>query len=98
MAEFTYDPNPSSGVRTGTLNLAGLTFTVTQAGASFTPVTSLTRLSASGLKTPQGIAVDGQGNVYIADTGHNAVKEWNRATQQIVTLISSGLNARPVSL
>ena len=27
------------------------------------------------------MAVDGSGNVYIADTGNNAIKEWNAATQ-----------------
>ena len=31
------------------------------------------------------------GNVYIADTGNNAIKEWNAATQTVTTLVSSGL-------
>jgi YVTN family beta-propeller protein len=90
---FTYDANPNSTPRTGTLTLAGMTFTVMQVGATFTPVTSLSALIASGLKNPQGVAVDSQENVYIADTGHNAIKEWNPSTQQTATLISSGLNA-----
>ena len=38
------------------------------------------------------MAVDGAGNVYIADTGNNAIKEWNVTTQQVTTLVSSGLN------
>jgi streptogramin lyase len=37
--------------------------------------------------------VDGQGNVYFSDTGNNAVKQWNAASLQVVTLISSGLNS-----
>ena len=36
--------------------------------------------------------MDGAGNVYIADTGNNAIKEWNAATQTVTTLVSSGLN------
>ena len=46
-------------------------------------------LVSSGLSGPQGVAVDGAGNVYIAD-GH-AIKEWNAITQQVITLVS-GLN------
>ena len=38
------------------------------------------------------MAVDGSGNVYIADTNHNAIKEWNATTQTVTTLVSSGLN------
>ena len=38
------------------------------------------------------MAVDAAGNVYIADTGNNAIKEWNASTQQVTTLVSSGLN------
>ena len=37
------------------------------------------------------MAVDGSGNVYIADDGNNAIKEWNAATQTVNTLASSGL-------
>ncbi|MGB8843182.1 MAG: NHL repeat-containing protein [Aliidongia sp.] len=37
-------------------------------GAAVIPV-------ASGFFTPKGIAVDGQGNVFVADSGNNAVKE-----------------------
>ena len=37
--------------------------------------------SPPGCNNPYGVAVDGAGNVYIADTGNNAIKEWNAATQ-----------------
>ena len=36
--------------------------------------------------------MDGSGNVYIADSGNNAIKEWSASTQQVTTLVSSGLN------
>ena len=35
--------------------------------------------------------MDGSGNVYIADNGDNAIEEWNAATGQVTTLVSSGL-------
>jgi hypothetical protein len=38
------------------------------------------------------VAVDGEGNVYIADTGNNAIEEWNSSTRQVSTVVSSGLN------
>ena len=37
------------------------------------------------------MAVDGAGNVYIADTGNNAIKEWTAANSNVTTLVSSGL-------
>ena len=36
--------------------------------------------------------MDGSGNVYIADTYNNAIKEWSAATGQVTTLLASGLN------
>ena len=52
----------------------------------------MTTLVSSGLNDPTGVAVDGSGNVYIADSGNNAIEEWNASTQQVTTLVSSGLN------
>ena len=52
----------------------------------------VTTLVSSGLDTPYGVAVDAAGNVYIADSGNNAIKEWNATTQHVTTLVSSGLN------
>ncbi len=34
-----------------------------------------TTLLASGLSSPEGVAVDASGNVFVADSGHDAVKE-----------------------
>ena len=41
---------------------------------------------------PVGVAVDGAGNVYIADAMDNAIKEWTAANSNVTTLVSSGLN------
>lgn len=37
------------------------------------------------------MAVDGEGNVYFADSGNNAVKEWNAVSQQVAALVPTGL-------
>ena len=57
----------------------------------------MTTLVHTGLEKPQGVAVDGVGNVYIADTGHKAIKEWKASTRQVTTLISTGLT-RPTAV
>ena len=49
-------------------------------------------LVSSGLSYPYGVAVDGAGNVYIADSGNNAIKEWLAASNTVITLVSSGLS------
>ena len=54
-------------------------------------VPSLTTL-ASGLANPFGVAVDGNGNVYIADSSNNAIKEWVKTSNTVSTLVSSGLS------
>jgi hypothetical protein len=92
LIQFSFSSNPNPGAQTGVLTIAGLPFTVTQAGAGFVPVTTVSPLVSSGLSGPQGVAVDGAGNVYIADSGNNAIKKWSTGTQQVSTLVS-GLNA-----
>ncbi|HXM39618.1 MAG TPA: BACON domain-containing carbohydrate-binding protein, partial [Bryobacteraceae bacterium] len=90
--QYTYDANPNAGAQIGTLTIAGLTYYVTQAGTSYAPATSVNALAISGLSDPQGVAVDSQGNVYIADTGNNAIKQWNAAAPQAATVVVSGLS------
>lgn len=90
LATFTFDANPGAA-RTGTLTVAGQTLTVTQAGRTSIPA-SVTTLAAAGLNQPGGVAVDGSGNVYVADTGDNAIREWNASTRTLTTLVASGLN------
>jgi C1A family cysteine protease/sugar lactone lactonase YvrE len=89
---FTYDAFTGTGTRTGTLTIAGLTVAVTQAGTNYMGPGPVTTLVSSGLYFPQGVAVGGSGNVYIADTDNSAIKEWSPATQHVTTLVSSGLS------
>src|SRR5271156_6466989 len=89
---FTYDQFLGTGTRTGTLTIAGLTLTDTQAGTNYIGPGPVTTLVSSGLNLPYGVAVDGSGNVYIADSFNSAIKKWSASTQQVTTLVSSGLN------
>ena len=87
---FSYDANPV-GTRTGTLTIAGQTLTVTQAGSTYVAAPSpVTLLAASGLNSPTSVAVDGAGNVYMADYANNAIKKWTAATNTVTTLVVLG--------
>ena len=72
---FSYDAN-TGATRTGTLTIAGQTLTVTQAGSTYVAAPGPLTTLVSGLAWPIGVAVDGAGNVYIADTENNAIKKW----------------------
>lgn len=87
---FTFDANPGA-TRTGILTVAGQTVTITQAGATYAIAKPVVTLVGSGLSTPFGVAVDNTGNVYISDSGHNAIKVWNAVSNSVFTLVS-GLN------
>jgi hypothetical protein len=56
------------------------------------------------LNTPRSVALDGAGNLYIADSGNNAIREINKATGDITTIAGNGIpadldgNAAPVEL
>jgi hypothetical protein len=93
---FSYDANPGV-TRSGTLTISGQTLTVTQAGATYVPARPLTTLVSSGLYQPQGVALDSEGNVYIADTSNNMIKEWTVTNNSVATLVSSGLD-KPIAL
>jgi hypothetical protein len=45
-------------------------------------------LVSSNLNAPLGVAVDADGNVYIADSKNQAIEEWSAATQQLTTVVS----------
>ncbi len=88
---FSFDAN-AGATRSGTLTVAGQTLTVTQVGSTYVAAGSVSTLVSSNLSIPQSVAVDGLGNVYIADTDHNAIKEWTAANNTVTTLVSSGLS------
>ncbi len=46
--------------------------------------------TAANLNTPQGVTLDGSGNLYIADTFNNRIREVNAATGVITTIAGSG--------
>jgi sugar lactone lactonase YvrE len=92
LIQFSYDANGSPAVQTGTITIAGLAFTVTQAGAGYEAVYPVTGVAWPGLNLPHGIAVDAQGNIYAADSANNAVKQWNATNGQVTALVSSGLS------
>jgi streptogramin lyase len=92
--QFTFDANPNATVRTGTITIdTGLALTVTQVGTNYIAVNPVTTLVSLGLSSPQGMALDASGNVYIADTGNGVIEEWSPLTQQLTTLPSSGLSS-----
>ena len=85
---FSFDANPGP-TRTGTVVIGGQTLTVTQAGSTYVAVPALlTPLVATGLNNPIGVAVDGTGNVYIADTDNDVIKQWTLANNSVTPLFS----------
>jgi hypothetical protein len=44
------------------------------------------------------VAVDGSGNVYIADEGNAAIKEWSASNQQVTTIVSGLYQAAGVAV
>ena len=80
----------TGATRTGTVTIAGQTLTVTQAGAGYIAAGSVAPIT--GLSGPYGVAADASGNVYVSDSGHNAIKEWHAATGTVSTIVSAGLN------
>jgi sugar lactone lactonase YvrE len=87
---FSYDANPGA-TRSGTLTIGGQTVTVTQAGSTFVTAGALAPLITLGFSQPTGVAVDGSGNVYIADTTNNVIEEWMATNNSLITLVSTGL-------
>jgi sugar lactone lactonase YvrE len=106
LATFTFDPNPKE-TRSGTLTIAGQTLTVTQAGSTYVSANPLTTLVSSGSAfsdpsgttnpdgsqfSPQGVAVDGSGNVFIADGGNGVIEQWSNGGPSAASVaVSSGL-------
>src|ERR1035441_5639390 len=87
---FGWDPNPGP-TRTGSLTVAGRTLTITQAGSTYVqepgPVTALAdSLSGGGAI---GLAVDGTGNVYVAESSHYYIDKWIAVSNTTIALVSA---------
>jgi len=89
---FAYDANPGA-TRSGVLTIGGNTLTVTQAGSAYVPAMPPATLVGSGLTTPQGIAVDRSGNVFIADPGAGAIDEWSPGNSTAIPIVFAGLSS-----
>ena len=87
---FSFDANAGS-TRSGTLTIGGLGLTITQAGSTYSPVTQVfTLIPASvGMDQPNGVARDGAGNVFVADTINNLIRKWTLANNTVTTLASN---------
>jgi hypothetical protein len=89
---FSFDAN-TGPTRSGTLTIAGQMLTIMQAGHTYVAAPGpLTALVSSGLRFPAGIALDGAGNIYIADGNNAAIEKWSAASNTVTTLVSSGLS------
>ena len=86
---FSYDANGGTASRTGTISIGALSLTVTQAGSAAVPFSQFSTV-VGGLGLPTGVAVDTSNNVYIADPFNNTIQQWNPATQQLTTLVTTG--------
>ena len=49
--------------------------------------------TAAGLYLPEGAAVDGSGNLFIADTSNDVIREVNASTHVITTVAGGGANS-----
>ena len=90
---FSYDANPGP-TRNGTLTLGTQALSITQAGSTYIAAPApITVLASTGLSHPLGLVADAAGNIYIADTGNRAIKEWVAASNTVTTLADSGMGA-----
>jgi sugar lactone lactonase YvrE len=88
---FTFDAN-AGATRAGSLTIAGQTVIIVQAGSTYVAARPVGAVVSSGLLYPNGLTVDTNGNLYIADSGGNAVREWIPASNTLTTLLDGGLS------
>ncbi len=91
---FTYDAN-TGATRTGTLTVDGQTVTVTQGASTYSAATFSTVIMSNqttqnpmGLVSPTGVAVDGAGNVYVADANQGQIKKWTPSSGTVSTAVT----------
>jgi hypothetical protein len=82
---FQYDSNSSHSPRVGSLTIAGIAVTVSQASGLYLPANSATGIVVfrNGVGRP---SLDAGGNVYYISDG--SVKKWNLTNNTVSTLIS----------
>jgi sugar lactone lactonase YvrE len=83
---------PLSGTGIGGLGVlvTGNILPVAGDGSSGVPVLDGAAATSASLNNPTGIAVDGAGNQFIADRGHNLIRKVTAATGIISTLAGNG--------
>ena len=87
---FSFDANVRALTRAGIVTIGGQTLTVTQAGSAYVAAGSnVTMLVSNNTIQPYGVAVDGAGNVYFADTGNSAIQKWTVTNNTMTTLVSN---------
>ncbi len=91
--------NIVSAIYSGSGNFAGSTSTVSPASIIQTVAGNGTQgytadgvsAASSGLYSPSSIAVDAAGNIFIADSANNRIREVNASTKLISTVAGTGL-------
>jgi hypothetical protein len=58
----------------------------------------LTINDGGAMKSPQGVVVDASGNVYVADSGNNAIEEYSSTGALLATLATKGSGPGQVSI
>src|SRR5208283_1851883 len=94
-AGYTFSP-PSSSQTVDNANISGVDFTtsgstavVTTLAGSGTPGFINGAATSASFKSPGGITTDGT-NLYVADTGNNAIREIGITSLQVMTLAGTG--------
>ena len=82
---FTFDANPGA-TRTGTLTVAGLTLSVTQAGAAYISANPMAQLLPPTNGIAYILAVDSEDNLLF--THYEEVRAWNPASGLVSTLFT----------
>ncbi|PRY13934.1 cell wall-binding repeat-containing protein [Kineococcus rhizosphaerae] len=72
---------------------AKLTVLIGTEGVAGAPTNGATSL----LRNPTGVAVDGSGNVYVADSGNNQVEKYTAAGKTLTVFAGTGTAASPVA-
>jgi streptogramin lyase len=84
---FSFDANPGN-TRTGTLTIAGLTLTITQAGSNYVAAPAPVTQIYGGVQS-FGMAADGAGNIYVTSGQQGTVLELMPTTGTWTALIGS---------